>query len=68
MQITLEDVHHSPIGSRDGTDGRDARLWYGSEPVLDRWYEHLLNEVRHGEKGVIAVEEMLDKSVSVAPQ
>lgn len=46
-QLVLEGVYHSPIGAAvDSADmAEGARLWYGSEAVLDRWLPSALGEV-----------------------
>lgn len=38
MNITLEGVYHSPVGSDD-----ISRPWYGSSTILDKWVHHLLD-------------------------
>ncbi|MQL98020.1 hypothetical protein Taro_030724 [Colocasia esculenta] len=38
LNISLEGVYHSPVGSDDG-----QRPWYGSPAVLDLWIHHLLD-------------------------
>lgn len=37
LNITLNGVYHSPIGSDD-----ELRPWYGSPIVVDKWIHHLL--------------------------
>ncbi|KAJ4780446.1 alpha/beta-Hydrolases superfamily protein [Rhynchospora pubera] len=38
LNISLEGVYHSPVGSDDHT-----RPWFGSPSVVDKWAHHLLN-------------------------
>nr|GMC86563.1 Phosphoenolpyruvate carboxykinase [GTP] [Ipomoea batatas] len=38
LNITLDGVYHSPVGSDDTT-----RPWYGSPAIVDKWIHHLLN-------------------------
>ncbi|KAL8062192.1 hypothetical protein ABFX02_02G131000 [Erythranthe guttata] len=38
LNITLDGVYHSPVGSDDET-----RLWYGSPSVVKQWINHLLD-------------------------
>lgn len=38
LNISLEGVYHSPVGSDDVT-----RPWYGSPEVVKQWIYHLLN-------------------------
>ena len=63
LQITLEDVYHSPVGSRDGTGDQKGRLWYGSEPVLDQWFQHLVEETVSKDSGVVDMSEIMDATV-----
>ncbi|XP_055817733.1 uncharacterized protein LOC129886872 [Solanum dulcamara] len=37
LNVTLEGVYHSPVGSDDAT-----RPWYGSPAVVEQWIRHLL--------------------------
>ncbi|OIT33288.1 PREDICTED: uncharacterized protein LOC109206206 [Nicotiana attenuata] len=37
LNITLDGVYHSPVGSDDAT-----RPWYGSPAVVEQWIRHLL--------------------------
>ncbi|PHT60036.1 hypothetical protein CQW23_02399 [Capsicum baccatum] len=37
LNVTLEGVYHSPVGSDDAT-----RPWYGSSAVVEHWIRHLL--------------------------
>ncbi|CAN4126095.1 unnamed protein product [Withania somnifera] len=37
LNVTLEGVYHSPVGSDDAT-----RPWYGSPAVVKQWIRHLL--------------------------
>lgn len=63
LQVTLEEVYHSPVGSRDGTEGKNVRLWYGSEPVLEQWFRHLVEKVEYGEGGVVAIEDIAEDTL-----
>eukprot|EP00246_Nothoceros_aenigmaticus_P004293 TRINITY_DN1578_c0_g1_i2.p2 TRINITY_DN1578_c0_g1~~TRINITY_DN1578_c0_g1_i2.p2 ORF type:complete len:189 (+),score=36.78 TRINITY_DN1578_c0_g1_i2:637-1203(+) len=38
LNISLDNVYHSPFGAND-----NGRPWYGSEPILEHWAEHLLD-------------------------
>ncbi|XP_019178803.1 PREDICTED: uncharacterized protein LOC109173938 [Ipomoea nil] len=38
LNITLDGVYHSPVGSDDTT-----RPWYGSPAIVEKWIPHLLN-------------------------
>ncbi|KAL0429354.1 UNVERIFIED_CONTAM: hypothetical protein Sradi_0561400 [Sesamum radiatum] len=38
LNISLDGVYHSPVGSDDGT-----RPWYGSPAIVEQWIHHLLN-------------------------
>ncbi|KAI5647653.1 hypothetical protein M9H77_33658 [Catharanthus roseus] len=38
LNISLEGVYHSPVGSDDVT-----RPWYGSPQVVEQWVQHLLH-------------------------
>ncbi len=65
LQITLKDVYHSPVGSRDGTGEKKGRLWYGSEPVLDQWFKHLVEETDSKDSGVVDMSEIMDVTMPV---
>ncbi len=67
LQVVLEDVYHSPVGSRDGTGDKKGRLWYGSEPVLEQWFHHLTDDSKEGEGGVVSMKEILDVTAPVEP-
>jgi len=45
-QLVLDGVYHSPIGAAkdEAQTAEGARLWYGSEPVLDSWLPSALGE------------------------
>ena len=65
LQVVLEDVYHSPVGSRDGTGDKKGRLWYGSEPVLEQWCRYLTDDVKKSEGGVVSMGDIVDVTTPV---
>jgi len=51
--IDLEGVYHSPVGANRSPEeieeGKESRLWYGSQGVLERWSGYLLSGGREAE-------------------
>lgn len=58
LQITLEDVYHSPVGSKDGVGDKKGRLWYGSVGVLDQWIKYIDGEADPKESRTVPAEEL----------
>lgn len=50
----------------DGSGDKQGRLWYGSQPVLDKWFDYLIEGVdfKGGSEGVTEVQQLVDSSVA----
>ena len=58
LQITLEDVYHSPVGSKDGVGDKKGRLWYGSLGVLEQWEKYIDKEADPKESRLVEADEL----------
>ena len=58
-------MYHSPVGSRDGTGEKKGRLWYGSEPVLDQWFKHLVGDTTDTDSGTVSMSEVMEATIPV---
>ena len=63
LQLTLEDVYHSPVGSVDGTETKKGRLWYGSGPVLEQWIKYITEDGDYSARGTVPLTEIIQPSV-----
>ena len=63
LQLTLEDVYHSPVGSVDGTETDKGRLWYGSGPVLEQWIKYMIEDGDYSASGTVPLAEIIQPSV-----